>query len=379
MFKRTLKLPLKESFFLWGPRQAGKTTLLKHWFPKALWLDLLQSETYRRYAAHPETLREEIMADLSIKHVVIDEIQKIPSLLSEVHGLIESQKTSFALCGSSSRKIRRQGVHLLGGRALRYELYGLTHEELGEAFELKKMLNRGYLPSLYLHKLPEKALEAYVSDYLKEEIAQEALVKNLTPFSQFLEQAALSDTEMVQYSSFARDCGVSSHTIREYFEILQQTLVGHWLFGFKKPIKRRLIHKPKFYFSDVGVVNFLAKRKTVEPGSLSWGKAFENWVFHELICLQKYQELFDEISYWHPASGKLEVDFIIDDMSLAIEAKAVSHINSNHLRGLRKLSEEHRVKHKLVVCMEKKKRKTEDGILILPYDSFIKDIKALLK
>ena len=377
MFKRSLKLPKNQTFFLWGPRQTGKTTLLKELFPKSYWLDLLKSDSYRRYAAKPEFLRGEVLADSSIKEIVIDEVQKLPVLLNEVHWLIENKKISFALCGSSARKIKRQGVNLLGGRALKYELYGLTFEELGKDFNIKKVLNYGYLPSIYTHKLPHKALESYVSDYLKEEIAQEALVKNLSPFSQFLEKAALSDTEMLQYSTFARDCGVSSNTIQEYYEILCQTFIGTYIHGYKRKMKRRVIHKPKFYFFDVGVVNLLSKRYSIEAGSPLWGKAFENWVFHELICLKQYQELINEISYWKLSSGS-EVDFIIDDMYMAIESKATNHIHLDHLKSLRNIAKEHKVKHKIIVCMEPRKRKTEDGILIVPYQKFIEEVKSLL-
>ena len=378
MYKRTLNLPKKQSFLLLGPRQTGKTTLLKKLFPKAYWVDFLKSEFYRRYTASPETLREEVLSDAMIKQVVIDEVQKVPQILDEVHWLIENKKVTFALCGSSARKIRRQGVNRLGGRALRYELSGLTAKEIGKTFDIKQMLNNGYLPSIYLQKYPQRALESYVSDYLKEEIAQEALVKNLLPFSQFLEKAALSDTEMVNLSNFARECSVSDNTIREYFEILQDTLIGCWVHGYRKRLKRRLVFKPKFYFEDVGVVNFLAKRGVLQPGSFLWGKAFENWVFHELMCLKKYKLLFNDVYYWRLSSGSGEVDFIIDDMRLAIEAKAVSYVRSDHLKGLRKLTEEHKVKKKIVVSMEPRKRITEDGILILSYKNFIREIESLL-
>ena len=378
MYKRILSLPKKQSFLLLGPRQTGKTTLLKKFFPKAYWLDFLKSEFYRHYTTSPEALRREVLSDPKIKQIVIDEVQKVPQILDEVHWLIENKRVSFALCGSSARKIRRQGVNRLGGRAFRYELSGLTATEIGKAFDLKKMLNNGYLPSIYLQKHPQKALESYVSDYLKEEVAQEALVKNISPFSQFLEKAALSDTDMVNFSNFARECHVSDHTIREYFEILKDTLIGCWVHGYRKRLKRRLVFKPKFYFEDVGVVNFLAKRGVLQPGSFLWGKAFENWVFHELLCLKKYKLLFNNICYWRLSNGGGEVDFIIDDMRLAIEAKAVPYVHSHHLKGLRTLAEEHKIKHKIVVSMDLRKRKTEDGILILPYKNFIKEIEGLL-
>jgi uncharacterized protein len=372
MFKRQLHLPRagSETFFLWGPRQTGKTMLLRAAYPDALWIDLLKAEEYRRYLQNPELLRGELAERKSIRQVVIDEVQKVPNLLDEAHWLHENRGVHFALCGSSARKVKRGQANLLGGRAVRYELHGLTAQEIGEDFDLTRMLNHGYLPRMYQTDRPIRFINSYVADYLKEEVAAEGLVRNLPVYSGFLNAAALSDTELINFSTISRDCGVSSPTIQQYFQILVDTLLGRWLPAYTKRPKRRIIAAPKFYFADVGVVNYLARRGTIQPGAELYGKAFENWVFHELCASNAYREAFAQISYWRLASG-IEVDFVINDMQLALEAKATSRVTSDHLKGLRALAQDHpRIKLRAVVCLEDKARRSDDGILILPAREF---------
>ena len=375
MFTRSLRLPTPgtETFFLWGPRQTGKTTLLRATYPESLWIDLLKAEEYRRYLQNPELLRAELAVSETAqqgRQIVIDEVQKVPQLLDEAHWLHENRGLQFALCGSSARKVKRGQANLLGGRAIRYELYGLTAQEVGRGFCLDRMLNHGYLPRMYESERPQRLLNAYVADYLKEEIAAEGLVRNLPVFSEFLNLAVLSDAELVNFSTIARDCGVSSPTIKGYFQILEDTLLGRWLPAYTKRPKRRIIAAPKFYFADVGVVNHLAKRGELRPGSELYGKAFENWVFHELGAHNSYTEAFATLSYWRLASG-IEVDFIVNDMQIAIEAKATARITTDHLRGLRALVQDHpRVKQRILVCLESKSYRTEDDILILPVTEF---------
>jgi len=377
VIKRRLELPAapEESFFLWGPRQSGKSMLLKSTYPHSIWYDLLKTDLYIRLIEKPSLLREELLHAQTEKKtnlVVIDEIQKVPSLLDEVHWLIENTDFVFGLCGSSARKVRKGHVNLLGGRAIRYELFGFVSEELGAEFDLVRMINQGYLPRHYLSAASEKLIRSYVNDYLKEEIAAEAWVRNLPAFSNFLAAAALSDTELINHSTIARDCGVSGPAIKEYFQILVDTMLGHFLEAYRKRPKRRVIGSPKFYFSDVGVVNYLAKRGKLEPGSELFGKAFENWVFHELSAHRVYSELYYDLSYWRLASG-IEVDFIVGDMKLAIEVKSNAKITSDHLRGLREIIKDHpKLKRRVVVSLEDRARKTEDGIEILPYQIFIK-------
>jgi predicted AAA+ superfamily ATPase len=379
MFTRGLRLPPagRETFFLWGPRQTGKTTLLRQAYPDAMWVDLLKADEYRRYLEHPERLREELGSGPPPRQLVIDEVQKVPALLDEVHWLHEHRKIRFALCGSSARKVRRGGANLLGGRAVRYELHGLTAAELGTDFNLVRLLNHGYLPGLYDSDRPDRLLAAYVGDYLKEEVAAEGLVRNLPVFSSFLTAAALSDGCLVNFANIGRDCGVSGHTVKEHFRILEDTLLGRWLPAHTRRPKRRVIGSPKFYFSDVGVVNQLARRGRMGPGGELFGKAFENWVFHELSAANAYLETYAELSYWRLAGGT-EVDFIIGPMAVAIEAKASSRITADHLKGLRSLRDDHPRARRVVVCLEPKRRLTEDGIEILPVEVFVQTVGELL-
>lgn len=378
MFKRGLTLPAPgtETFFLWGPRQTGKSTLLRESYPDALWVDLLKADEYRRHLQNPERLRQDLAARPDVSQVVIDEVQKVPALLDEVHWLIENRKVSFALCGSSARKVKRGAANLLGGRAFRYEMHGLTATELGADFDLDRIVTHGFLPRVYESSRPQRLLESYVADYLKEEIAAEAIVRNLAAFSGFLESAALADAELVNFSTIARDCGVSSHTIKSYFEILEDTLLGRWLPGYVKRPKRRVIAAPKFYFADVGVVNHLARRGTLQRGSELYCKAFESWVFHEIVTRNAYAGSMSRLSYWRLASG-IEVDFVIDDLRVAIEAKATAKVTSDHLKGLRALAQDHsRVGERYVVCLEPRVRRTDDGIVILPVADFCARLTA---
>jgi predicted AAA+ superfamily ATPase len=377
MLKRKLNINIapNESFFLWGARQSGKSTLLRQQFPEARRINLLESDTFVRYATQPSLLREELRAlHEKPRLIIIDEVQKVPQLLDEVHLLIEEDHLSFGLCGSSARKLKRGHANMLGGRALRFELTGLSASEIPN-WDLVQLINTGYLPRHYLN--PQRApeyLNSYVNDYLKEEIAAEGLVRNLPTFADFLSAAALSDSEVVNFSTIARDVGVSSQTVRDHFEILTDTLIGHWLPAWRKRPKRKTQTSPKFYFDDVGVVNHLAKRGKLVPGSAIFGKAFENWVYHELLAWKNYLSRGSELSFWR-LSEKVEVDFIVDDMRVAIEAKASSRIHSDHLVGLRQLQVDNpNVAIRIVVCLETKRRLTEDGILIMPVNEFLDDL-----
>lgn len=378
MFPRRLTLPPPgaRTFFLWGPRQVGKTTLLRQTYPEAFWVDLLKADEFRRYATRPEALRLSIQAAGAgpSRQVVVDEIMKVPALLDEVHWMIENLDVRFALCASSARKVRRGAAGLLGGRALRFELRGLTSAELGTDFDIHRIVNYGFLPRPYLDPEPGELLESYLADYLKEEIAAEGLVRNLPIFADFLEAAALSDTEMVRFSNLAQDCGVSNPTVKAYYGILEDTLLGRWLPAWRKRPKRRVARTPKFYFSDVGVVNRLARRGELMPGSELFGKAFENWLFHELSAYLAYARSEERLSYWR-LSGGTEVDFVIGDMRIAIEAKAAVRIGSRHLKGLRTLAQDHpEVRRRLVVCLEPRAMKTDDGIEILPVRHFLDEL-----
>ncbi len=375
MFRRSLRLPPsgKESFFLWGPRQTGKSTLLRERYPDCKWLDLLKSDEFVYYVAHPERLRQEIEAEgpQPDKQIVIDEVQRVPELLNEVHWLIENHGLKFALCGSSARKVRRGGANLLGGRAIRYALRGLTASELGNDFYLDRMLNHGYLPRMYETDEPARMLDSYIADYLDEEIAAEGLVRQLPVFARFLDVAALSDGDSINFANIASDCGVSSPTVKGYFEILDDTLLGTWLPAYRRRAKRRTVKSPKFYFADVGIVNRLARRGTVIAGSEQYGKAFENWVHHELAAYISYRNVDARLTYWGIPS-QTEVDFLLDDLSIAVEAKSSENISNQHLKGLRSIAVEYpEMPQRVVVCREQRARLTDDGILILPAERFV--------
>jgi len=335
-----------------------------------------------KYQMGPHLLREELLAKprspstTKFEPIIVDEIQKVPALLDEVHWLIENAGQHFALCGSSARKLRRGHANLLGGRALRFELLGLTSLELGKDFDLLKMTNRGYLPAIYAREDFRAAQRSYCADYLKEEIAAEGLTRNLPAFAHFLEAAALSDTETVNFATIARDTGVSAPTVKSHFELLVDTLIGSFLPAYRARPKRRVVVSPKFYFGDVGVVNHLVRRGNIEPGSELFGKAFENWLHHELRAFQAYREPDLDFAFWRLSSG-VEVDFILGKMVCAIEAKATARITSDHLKGLRVLKEDYpTIKRRLVVSLEKTPRRTEDGIEILPYRNFLEELWA---
>ncbi len=361
------------SLFLWGARQTGKSTLLKEMFPHAIWFDLLLSDVYERLSNNPSILRETILAQPEANLVIIDEIQRIPDLLNEVHWLITNKSIQFILSGSSSRKIIRGGYNLLGGRAHRYELYPLVSSEIPN-FDLLRALNNGLLPRHYLAANVKKLQSAYIGNYLKDEIAAEAKIRNIQSFAKFLEAAAFSNGEMVNYANIASDCGVSAPTVKEYFQILEDTLVGRFVPSYQKKPKRRVITAPKFYFFDVGIVNYLLKRGKIEFGSEVFGNAFEHFVYHEIYAHSQYSGLSYPISYWRTAS-QIEVDFILGDNEIAVEVKSTSKVSSRHLSGLKSFAEEYKTKQLILVCNEPMPRLI-DNILVLPWNVFLQKLWA---
>ncbi|MBI4403436.1 MAG: ATP-binding protein [Deltaproteobacteria bacterium] len=373
MYRRLLKLPQqpKRSFFLWGPRQVGKTFLLEHTYPQTPLISLLLSEELAQFKVRPGRLRER-MRELNTKFVLIDEVQKVPELLDEIHYLIEKEHMVFGLCGSSARKLKKTHANLLGGRAIRHELFSLTSFELGKEFDLVRFVNRGGLPAVYPDAQYRQLHKAYCSDYLKEEIFDEGLVRKLAPFSQFLEFAALSDTKVLSFETFARDTGVSGPTIRGYFDILNDTLIGRYLPAYVHRPKRKIVTSPKFYFTDLSVVNYFAQRGEIQSRSELFGKAFENWVHHELTAFLSYYERSERLSYWRVHQGP-EVDFIVGFMKVAIEAKATSNVHMDHLKGLRELAVCYpELKNRYVISLESSSRRTDDGVTILSVGDFIK-------
>ncbi|MEK9145964.1 MAG: DUF4143 domain-containing protein, partial [Elusimicrobiota bacterium] len=271
-------------------------------FPDSPKYDLLLSDEYRRLRADPSLLRQDLAArPPKDKPVVIDEVQLIPELLNEVQWLIVNRGIRFILCGSSARKLKRGGGNLLGGRAMRFELFPLVTPEI-EDFDLLRALNNGLLPRHYQAEDAQRLLGAYVGEYLKEEIGAEALVRNIPAFSRFLDAAAFSNGEVVSYQNIAAECGVSGPTVKQYFKILEDTLLGRFVPSFRKRPKRRVVQSPRFYFFDVGLANFLLRRGRIEQGGESLGKAFEHFIFQELIAHSHYSSAQYPISYWRTSS-----------------------------------------------------------------------------
>lgn len=377
MYTRRLDLSLSsdETCFLWGPRQTGKSTLLKTLYPDEMVYDLLLSPQYRRLIADPSILRQECEAKgLNGSNqrypIIIDEVQKVPELLDEIHWLIENKRLRFILCGSSPRKLKRSHGNLLGGRGVRYELFPLVYPEIPD-FSLTRALNHGLLPRHYLGKSPLKLIEAYVVDYLKEEIASEALTRNIPSFNRFLEVAALSNGDMVNYSNIARECGLSSPTIKDYFQILEDTLIGKFIPAFRKKKKRRLITASRFIFFDIGIAAFLTRRGEVKEGSELFGKIFEHFITLEVLAHSSYSEMNYPVTYWRTAS-QLEVDLVLGD-EIAIEIKSTDRAMDKHIKNLRAFKEEHAVKA-ILVSRDPSPRKTYDDILILPWQDFLEQL-----
>lgn len=354
----------KKSHFLLGPRQTGKTFLIRHTLKNVRVYDLLDPEMFLSLSRAPERISEELQPQDRI--VAIDEIQRLPELLNEVHRLIETRGIRFLLTGSSARKLRRGGINLLGGRARTQYLHPLTYKELNEHFDLFLAIERGTIPSIYFSDEPRADLQAYAGSYLQQEILAEGATRNIPAFSRFLRVAALCNATIVNFTNVANDAQVARTTVYEYFEILKDTLLLYELPAWRKSTKRKPLASSKFYFFDVGVVAALQGRE-FRAGTPEFGEALETYLMHELNSFSDYIS-GEPLSYWRSTSG-FEVDFIMGDHT-ALEVKAKKNISPNDIKSLRMLAEERKLKRYLCVSMEPRRRKI-GNIDILPYKDFL--------
>lgn len=368
MYSRYLQLinELDMSIFLFGARQTGKSTILCTQLKDAIYINLLDSELRKLYTRRPTYLYDQLIDKPEGSLVVIDEIPEVPELLNEVHRLIFEKHHLFVLSGSSARKLKRKGYNTLGGRAFPCYFYPLVSAEIPN-FDIDRALNHGMLPAIYDSKNPERLLSAYIDVYLKEEIKEESLVRNLDAFQRFLEVAAITTGEMVNYNNIASDCGVSANTVKAYFEILQDTLIGYLLPAFTKTTKRRVVQSPRFYFFDVGVSNYLLHRKDLQRGTVDYGHAFEQFVVQELIAHHGYTHSRETISYWRTHTGT-EVDIVLGDARVAIEIKSVDEVLPKHTKGLHAFAEEFPDCRKIIVSLDRISHRKGDIECIYLYD-----------
>jgi len=355
-----------KSCFLYGARQTGKSTLIRDTLTAHTLIQLLDPNTQRQLIQDPSSLRA--MIPPHEKLVVIDEIQKVPILLDLIHLLIEEKKIKFLLTGSNARKLKRTGVNLLGGRARTRHLFPFISQELGDQYSLEKAASIGLIPSIYFSEEPYLDLKSYVSEYLIQEISAEGISRNIPSFSRFLEVAALSNSQILNYAQIGSDAGVKRGTVKNYFDILEDTLIGYRLQTWKKSKKRKEITAEKFYFFDNGIVNSLVGRKDVALHSPEGGAIFENIVLHEVRSWIEYSNQEYVMSYWRSTTG-MEVDLILND-EIAIEIKAKKSLSARDFQGLKSLKEEHRFKKTAIVYLGEREY-YEGDTHVLPIKSFI--------
>ncbi len=372
-----MKLPDKQSAFLWGARKTGKSTYLREKFPDSIVYDFLKTDVFFELSKNPSLLREQLLAKEAVelkKPIILDEIQKVPQLLDEVHWLIENKGLRFVLCGSSARKLKKGHANLLGGRAWRYELFPLVSHEL-EKIDLLRVLNHGLIPLHYLQNDEncKRSLTAYVQDYLREEIFAEGLTRNIPAFSRFFDAFGYSHGEITNYCNIARECGVNSKTVKEYYQILIDTLLAIRVEPYKERQSRQVITKAsKYYMFDVGVAGFLTKRYIAEQKGMEFGKAFEHFLLMEIVAYRSYTGKDFSINFWRTKTG-VEVDFVLGKGEVAIEIKGSSNVDKRDIYGLNAFTESFSPKKSILVCNEKEKR-IHGKIAIIPWEVFLREL-----
>lgn len=379
MFNREINITNTKSCFIFGPRQTGKSTLVKGLLGHAdLYIDLLPQRDFLNYAKQPGRLREEILAHFD-RHgpfvCVIDEVQKLPALLDEVHELIESRGIRFVLTGSSARKLRRGGANLLAGRAYTYHLFPLTFTELGAAFDLGRALRIGTLPPLWADRQEDERefLRTYTETYLKEEVAAEGLVRNIGPFAHFLDIAAANDGETVNYHNIARECAVSVKTVQQYFQILEDTFLAYRLSAWTRSGRRRLVAHPRYYLFDTGITNALAHTLGEQLNPVVYGRRFEQFVIGQILSCIQYRRLDYHLYYWRTNHGA-EVDLLLctgDRIRYALEIKSARGIVRENLTGLKSFIQDYPDVPAYVLGNGQRRHKLKEGITVIDWNEFI--------
>jgi predicted AAA+ superfamily ATPase len=378
MYSRLLKSPRAKSFFLFGPRGTGKTTWVKATFPDAIYLDLLEAEVYNDLLANPQRL-ENFIPKAFRDWIIIDEVQRIPDLLHEVHRLIEKYKYKFVMTGSSARKLRRRGPNLLAGRALTYRMHALTAVEFGKDFNLSHSLTHGQLPSVHTEEDPKKYLESYVKTYLEEEVRQEGLTRNLSAFARFLEAASFSQASVLNISEVARECSVERKVVENYFSILEDLLVAHFIPVFRKRAKRRLIVHPKFFFYDVGLYRTIRPMGPLDRPEEVEGSACETLLLQDLVAINDALHLGYSVYYWR-TSNNVEVDFVLyrkRDIKV-FEVKRTRRVSNTMMRGLKAFLKDYPMA-KAYFIYGGNRRMREGNIHILPMENTLKNLSVILQ
>jgi len=378
MYERVLKfeLPENQSAFLWGPRKTGKSTWLKQKYSHSVFYDFLKSDLLIDMIKRPALLREEVIAlneNGKINGpIILDEVQKVPELLNEVHWLIENENVNFILCGSSARKLKRNNANLLGGRAWRFELHPLTYKEIPD-FDLLKAVNNGLIPSHYLSEYPKRSIKSYVTDYLKEEIREEGLVRNFTAFCRFVDILGFSSGELVNYNNIARETGVDAKTVKEYFNILHDTMLGNTIYPIKTAGKRsEITATPKFYLFDIGVSSYLSGRTIDVDEGAEFGRGFEHFIWMELNSHSVYTEKDYPVHFWRTTTG-LEIDFILGNGTIAIEVKGKKNITNKDTKGMRAYLDEYQPEKAILITNESRRRKVGQ-IDVIPWRIFLEEL-----